>query len=121
MLLSFASYGRIQLDECELKVPFTCSEHLLRLFRCGSLFGQKLRISNAPGSIQRLRAVFERCPELGKAVQKLDLSTPSNDWSSKNLNEIFKRSSGLLRSTPIISEISLVHVELTDKVSFMST
>ncbi|GAA5964776.1 hypothetical protein JCM3765_002552 [Sporobolomyces pararoseus] len=79
------------------------------------LFAQNLRISNAPASIQRLRAVFDRYPELGRAVQKLDLSTPTNDWSSKNLNEIFKRSSGLLRSTPVVKEISLVHVELTDK------
>lgn len=59
--------------------------------------------------------MFDRYPELGRAVHTLNLSAPTKD--AKTSKETFRRAAGLVRATPVVKDISLLHVRLTDKVS----
>lgn len=82
-----------------------------------SLFRQINNVENAPASVQRLRSVFERYPELGRSVEMVDLTNLAIKLTAKNVNETFRQFAGLLRVTPVIKDISYLHVELSDKVS----
>jgi len=77
---------------------------------------ESVRIVNAPGSIARLRSILDHSPEIGRAVQTLDLSKPTNNRNDDTFPEIFRKSAGVIRSTPCVSNVSFVHVTLPDKV-----
>ncbi|GAA5894567.1 uncharacterized protein JCM6883_002138 [Sporobolomyces salmoneus] len=79
------------------------------------LFRQINNVENAPASVQRLRSVFERYPELGRSVEMVDLTNLAIKLTAKNVNETFRQFAGLLRVTPVIKDISYLHVELSDK------
>ncbi|GAA5928959.1 hypothetical protein JCM1841_006430 [Sporobolomyces salmonicolor] len=79
------------------------------------LFGQCLAITSHD-SLQRLRSVVDGAPSLARAVRKLDLSNPSSGWCPARISEMYRRSAGLLRQTPNVNDVQLLHVALTDKV-----
>lgn len=81
---------------------------------------ENVRIINAPDSIARLRSIFDHSPELGRAVQTLDLSKPADNRNDHKLTEIMRRSAGLIRSTPCVIDVSFVHVALSFNVRILS-
>ncbi|KAI5475005.1 hypothetical protein MNV49_002097 [Pseudohyphozyma bogoriensis] len=79
------------------------------------LWGQRMIIQNAP-SIKRIREAFETSPQLAEYVRKVDLSSPDDRWEPKRVQEFFKRSGAMLRSTEKVEEMFLLHVGLSDPV-----
>ncbi|GAA6011445.1 hypothetical protein JCM11491_002789 [Sporobolomyces phaffii] len=71
------------------------------------LFAQPLRIVSGAASIQKLQDIFFRFPELGRAVQTLDLCSSTRD--------VFRRFPGLVRLTPMVKNISFHQVALSDR------
>ncbi|GAA5873426.1 hypothetical protein JCM16303_001120 [Sporobolomyces ruberrimus] len=80
-----------------------------------SLFGRQLILVGGAKSARRLHAIFEIYPELGRSVRNISFSFPIFDWSQRKLIDIFRKAAGLLRLTPVVKELSLLHVALSDK------
>ncbi|KAL8279324.1 hypothetical protein RQP46_008361 [Phenoliferia psychrophenolica] len=68
------------------------------------------------GALMRLRGVLAASPELMRVVKKIDLSAPSCRWESSQVSEFFRRAAGLLRDTPLVQDIQLLHIGLSDVV-----
>ncbi|KAM0749658.1 hypothetical protein T439DRAFT_348493 [Meredithblackwellia eburnea MCA 4105] len=67
-------------------------------------------------SLMRLRSALSSSPELSRHVRKVDLSNPNCRWEPNLVSEFFRRASGLLRETPLVHEISILHIALSDNV-----
>ncbi|BGP18945.1 hypothetical protein JCM10213_001957 [Rhodosporidiobolus nylandii] len=79
------------------------------------LFSQSLLLTNAE-TVKRLRAVFDTHPELARAARQVDLSNPGGSWQDGRVADVFRRAAGLLRTTMNVSEFTMLHVALGDKV-----
>jgi hypothetical protein len=80
------------------------------------LFSQILPLTTSD-VVKRLRGVLDSRPELARAVRSVDLSNPgSSAWQDGKAGDTLRRAAGVLRSTPNVSDVSLLHVALNDKV-----
>ncbi|GAA6025101.1 hypothetical protein JCM10207_003389 [Rhodosporidiobolus poonsookiae] len=78
------------------------------------LFSQCLSVASQ-GAVKRLREVVDAQPALARAIRSFDVSNPACAWQEGRVSEIFRRSAALLRQTPNVKELSMLHIALSDK------
>lgn len=119
--------------EGELDCPSTVLRADLPLY--ARLFAQTLVVLDE-ASLQRLRATLDSNPVLALAAQSFDLSNRGGQFRVSKvgplrvslssaelteclcqLHEVYRRAAGVLRLTRNVSDLTLLHVALSDTVS----
>ncbi|ORY90647.1 hypothetical protein BCR35DRAFT_299196 [Leucosporidium creatinivorum] len=79
------------------------------------LFGCPLGVTDEE-SLRRVRNLLDSNRSLARSVRAVDLSNQQGRYRVSKLNEVFRRAAGVLRLTPNVTDITMLHVALSQLV-----